>query len=220
MMTPERLEEIRRRVAEASEGPWFPCGVSVTRERGGASIGDFDADVDATFAAAARQDVPELLAEVAELRERCSHTKATHLLEKLRASQAEVERLTSTLRSIGERVVRANHEAALRGQPDTGFFRLALISVARLAAPDLLGTPGGRVSPGDGSTPSAASLAAEDLRATLQFRAERAEAEVGRLRAAAEKLWDSLHIEYGGCEFCRQEDPTTCSTNPYRPEGA
>lgn len=95
-MTPERLDEIRERVEAATEGPWRSHDFGHAGEEEPSSVvvhvGGFDhSDLlthdtetavawmprwdrqesdNATFIAHARTDVPDLLAEVARLRER------------------------------------------------------------------------------------------------------------------------------------------------------
>jgi hypothetical protein len=92
-MTPERLREIAERVEKATAGPWFdipyddprinekpreiditvscswPDPIDVCWMKGGVeSEGIPQAKKDATFIAYARQDIPDLLAEITRLR--------------------------------------------------------------------------------------------------------------------------------------------------------
>ena len=86
-MTPERLAEIRARAEAATEGPWgrHPApkgrGQRVTNKDGATLFvnerpGQMRARVDATFIAAARTDVPELVAEVERLTNDLAVTEA------------------------------------------------------------------------------------------------------------------------------------------------
>ena len=72
-MTPERLAEIRARAEAATEGPWRIDGRRVVYERDGWAemvTPILHVSADATFIAAARTDVPELVAEVERLQAR------------------------------------------------------------------------------------------------------------------------------------------------------
>jgi hypothetical protein len=84
-LSAERLAEIAGRVANAASGPWR---TEVLANSGGAYVGvvaasgmcvlppqDVDAD-DAAFIAAAREDIPALLAEVGRLRARVAELEA------------------------------------------------------------------------------------------------------------------------------------------------
>ena len=65
-MTPERLAEIRARAEAATEGPWFGSagGLYIYGATPGDEVARTNRPADATFIAAARTDVPELVAEV------------------------------------------------------------------------------------------------------------------------------------------------------------
>lgn len=81
MLSKERIDEIKERCDAATPGPWLQPiedepGAIVSAERPTASLLALDVDnmaifareEDATFAAKARTDVPELLGEVKRLR--------------------------------------------------------------------------------------------------------------------------------------------------------
>lgn len=83
-MTPEQLDEIEERAAAATPGPWRVDGYAIAAEVDTDSFlevcsfrGNY-ADEDMPFVAAARTDVPALVAEVRRLREElesvCRHT--------------------------------------------------------------------------------------------------------------------------------------------------
>lgn len=78
VVTPERLAEIRERVAKATAGPWETTGyvedtdVACVIDRDCDTLAECpgafaECDENAAFIAAARQDVPDLLAEVGRL---------------------------------------------------------------------------------------------------------------------------------------------------------
>lgn len=77
-MSPERLAGIAARTEAATPGPWdayeSDCDMHVGRSPDGPHVALFgraswhDVPADATFVAHARQDVPDLLAEVERLR--------------------------------------------------------------------------------------------------------------------------------------------------------
>lgn len=74
-MTEEILAEIKERADKASSGPWlrkrcYPSGISTNSKKGDiADCWGFREEENAEFIANARQDVPELVAEVESLRE-------------------------------------------------------------------------------------------------------------------------------------------------------
>ena len=107
-LTTEREQEIRERVAKATAEPWdcrrelvsadmyHVCLANVHRGYNGAQ--------DAEFIAHARQDVPDLLAEIERLRARYYKMRdeyceaAGNALEALTAAKAENERLRGALK--------------------------------------------------------------------------------------------------------------------------
>lgn len=68
-MTPQRLAEIQERDRLASRGPWSVEGSSISAENGEDGIAGHMTPNDAYFIAHARDDVPDLLAEVQRLSE-------------------------------------------------------------------------------------------------------------------------------------------------------
>lgn len=71
MMTEKRLDEIEARANLASDGPWKvdPCPDYLVINKYGSHVCEtFLLDNDSEFIAAARQDVPDLVAEVRRLR--------------------------------------------------------------------------------------------------------------------------------------------------------
>lgn len=89
-MNQERLDEIRERVAKATPGPWRVINHPLRTGVGGiAAVADDELIVetdsgyyppmrpDADFIAHARQDVPDLLAEVARLMEWKTNVEAS-----------------------------------------------------------------------------------------------------------------------------------------------
>ena len=88
-MTPEELEAIEARANKATEGPWaahmddFTVRVDASyipaqRKIALCATGD-NANCNTTFIAAARQDIPDLIAEVRRLREELTQHKALML---------------------------------------------------------------------------------------------------------------------------------------------
>jgi hypothetical protein len=99
-LSEQQLAEIADRVANAASGPWR---TEVLADSGGVYVGvvaasgmcvlppqDVDAD-DAAFIAAAREDVPALLAEVERLREHFNKAIAGFNAQSLRVTELEAQ---------------------------------------------------------------------------------------------------------------------------------
>ena len=89
-MKQEELQVIKERVAKATEGPWhrmFKVGIEIHAENEWAPVISEDEGValysDADFIIHARQDVPELIAEVERLREALEKIAYTPTFERL-----------------------------------------------------------------------------------------------------------------------------------------
>ena len=87
-MTTEQLQAIQDRCDKASPGPWNTDGADVFAGKESLlsgwddGSGWFDKEVDAEFCAAAREDVPALLAEIHRLQMEWDHL-AEHVRSKL-----------------------------------------------------------------------------------------------------------------------------------------
>ena len=101
-MDSERIEQIRERVAKATEGPWEVHHISVrggnenctvVSPSGDAELGNWFVSAsqwptDAAFIAHARQDIPDLLAALTAANERAERAEAEN--ERLRSALTEI----------------------------------------------------------------------------------------------------------------------------------
>ena len=126
MLTPERLKEIKQRAERATKGPWgvrHLCSGCTPEDDEGAGLGleligppqpwlegQFARAADAQFCAHARDDIPDLVAEVERLWE---------LRDELRGLIDFLRRQADGLRRLArERTTDAEGEAALYGHVD------------------------------------------------------------------------------------------------------
>lgn len=95
-----RLDEVRERVDAATPGPWRTDGVGVTASRVSGVAVDELVRANAAFVAGCRDDVPWLLALVAELRgllsDLCEDSRAAREAVRYRRALEEVESLLGT----------------------------------------------------------------------------------------------------------------------------
>ncbi|MYR28648.1 MULTISPECIES: hypothetical protein [unclassified Streptomyces] len=128
-LTPERLREIAERAAAATAGPWCSDSAEIHQGAeyvaGALWIGETcrvdDADggaADAAFVAAARADVPDLLAEVTRLRAEVDQLRDVELVGvnlALYEEQQDTARLRVANRNARERAARWRGDATVLG---------------------------------------------------------------------------------------------------------
>ncbi len=105
MITAKQLAAMKTRAEEATPGPWTPADEPLgyrifLQAAGGPGVAGGLTEEDACFIAAARTDVPRLIAEVERLtRERKEFKEIAHdAITDRRDIESEVERLTNALK--------------------------------------------------------------------------------------------------------------------------